>query len=163
MQLTADNSTVKQPTVSGTFSCGLLSQQACWQSQSNQYDHGVRTGCSGHVSLHKQTNKQSIKQTDRQTNRQTDKQTDKQTNKPTNQPTNKQTNKQTSKQVRYGRQCAYQGQVGCRLAFCHALLQPLRHAAKLVCPSPGSLFHKAAWVGACQRSACFHDGVVCLM
>ena len=99
MQLTADNSTVKQPTVSGTFSCGLLSQQACWQSQSNQYDHGVRTGCSGHVSLHKQTNKQSNRQTDRQTNRQTDKQTDKQTKKQTNQQTNKQANKQTNKQT----------------------------------------------------------------
>ena len=117
--------------------------------------------------INKQTINQTDRQTDKQTNRQTDKQTNKQTNKqrnkPTNQQTNKQTNKQTSKQVRYGRQCAYQGQVGCRLAFCHALLQPLRHAAKLVCPSPGSLFHKVAWVGACQRSACFHDGVVCLM
>ena len=95
----------------------------------------------------KETKKQRNKQTDKQTASQTDKQRHKETNQPTNKQTNKQTNEQTNKQTRYGRQCAYQGQVGCRLAFCHALLQPLEACCQacmsfsLLSFSPGCMVH----------------------
>ena len=46
MQLTADNATIEQSAVSGTFSCGVVGQQSCWQLHSDQYDHGESSGCS---------------------------------------------------------------------------------------------------------------------
>ena len=96
----------------------------------------------------KETKKQRNKETNKRTNRQPARQTNKDTKKQTNQPTNKQTNKQTNEQTN---KPGMAGNVHTKVRSVADLLSVMpccshwRHAAKLVCPSPCSLFHQAAW------------------
>ena len=107
----------------------------------------------------KETKKQRNKETNRRTNRQPARQTNKDTKKQTNQQTNKQTNERTNKQTNQVWQAMCIPRSGrlqtCFLSCPAAAIGGMLPSLYVLLPA---LFFTRLH-GACQRRACFHDGV----